>query len=159
MKKFRFKLQTVLKYRRFLEERKKREFAIYLGKLNEAKNTMERLKIKLNETLISINRERTIKELDIVNIMLYESYLIKLKRLIEWKLIEIEQIREKLEEKRKAYIESSRDRKILDRLKEKEYSAYISDLDKKIQSIIDEIAITKYYAENYSMQINKEVKE
>jgi len=90
--------------------------------------------------------------------MLYESYLIQLKRLIEWKIIEINQIEEKLNEKRKEFVEASKDRKVMDRLKEKKYFEYMKDIDKKLQSILDEIAIVKFYKENCKNNIEKMAK-
>ena len=144
MKRFKFKLEPVLKHRMHLEEIKKKEMAVIARELHEAKNLLVSQLDEFGETQVSLAREESIKKLDIEKIMLFESYLIFLKRLMEQQKIKISMIAEKLDKKRQEYIKALKAKKVIERLKEKQYFAYMKEMDDIEQKLINEMGIVKF---------------
>ena len=144
MKRFRFKLEPALRHRKHIEDIKKRELAEVFRELREAEDFLKSLEDDFKRTQASIQREESIKVIDIEKILLFESYLIYMKRLIEQTHIKIEQINKKLEKKRLEFIKASKAKKVLERLKEKQYFEYMKEMDTKEQKFIDEIGIVKF---------------
>ena len=97
MKKFKFKLEPVLMQRKHREDIKKKELAEVFRELKNAEDFLLAVKNDFNRTQASTMREESLKRIDIEKILLYESYMIYLRRLIEETLIRIEGIKKKLD--------------------------------------------------------------
>ena len=144
MKRFQFKLEPALKHRKYKEEIKKKELADIFREMKEAQDFFKSLEEDLAKTLVSIEREESIKILDIEKIILFESYMIHLKRLMEQTTGKIAEIQLRVDRKRLEFIEASKAKRVLDRLKEKQYFKYMKEMDTLEQKDIDEMAIVKF---------------
>ena len=144
MKRFQFKLESVLKHRIRLEDLEKKELADVFRELHEAHGVLKSLNEDFSRTQKSIEREESIKNLNIEKIVMYESYMLYCKRMTERQIIHIEQIDKRVEKKRQEFIKASKARRVIDRLKEKQYYAYMKEMDDKNQKFIDEMAIVKF---------------
>jgi len=144
MKKFQFKLEPALRHRKHLEDIKKKELAEIFRELREAQDFLRSLEEDFKKTQGNIEREESIKIIDIEKILLYESYLIYVKRLVEQTRIKIGEIEKKLDKKRLEFIKASKAKKVLERLKEKRYFEYMKDMETLEQKFIDEMGIIKF---------------
>lgn len=144
MKKFRFKLEPVLRHRSHIEQVKKKELADVNRELLDAQKKLSSFEKEFRNTQVSIEREESIKTLNMENILMFEAYLIHLKRMIELQHILIEQIELKLQKKRLEYVEALKAKKVIEKLREKKYVAYMQEMDKLEQKQIDDMAVTKY---------------
>ena len=144
MKRFKFKLEPALRHRKHLEDIKKKELAEVYRELREAQDFLSSLEKDFEKTQASIEREESIKIIDIENILLFESYMIYLNRLMEQTKIKIGVIEKRLEIKRQEYIKASKAKKVLERLKEKQYFEYMKAMEVLEQKFIDEMGIVKF---------------
>lgn len=143
MKKFRFKLQTVLDQRQAKEDQRLAE----LGELRqEEAREMERL-VELHQRLqdafasIELALQQNASPEDIARRQDYAEVTvedIKLQELI------IEGVRNRVEVKRVELVDAMKDRKVLETLRDKQEHEYIAAFEKAEQDMLDEMASVRY---------------
>jgi len=142
LKKFNFKLEKVLMVRRSREKEAQRVFAQAL-EIYEAENhkyilfDQQTKKSWQNITRLQAGR------LDPIAITLAYNNLVGQQRIQELQKEKVELALRKLNEKRAVLIEAQRKRKIMEKLKEKQYQKYLYIREKEEQKFIDETVIIK----------------
>ena len=142
MKKFNFKLESVLKLRSHKVDLAKSE----LGKIIAQKN-LKKEEIKQREQEISDHESNdSNSSLSYLQNRFYR--ISQLHSEIENIKLEIDNIKEIEEVKRKQLNEVLKDEKIMEKLKEKELESYNDKLKKEENEFIEEIASRKYMIKN-----------
>ncbi len=142
MKKFTFKLEKLLELRQFEEDKAKAALA-------EAIAVSERLKAELRqiaEDRVATNTSRHGLS-DPVAMQTIERYIVRLDTRKEQVLQELAQAELVVEEKRTLFAEAMRQRKIIDKLREKKYAEWKKERQKEEEKIIDEIVTAKHARE------------
>ena len=123
MKRFRFNLEKVLKLRQYREEEAKIELGKAIGVLAEIEN-----RIRQNAASRVRAGEERFSGLSgaggAVSMFAWEGYILRLEREAERLLEEAAQAELAVEEKRKLYIEASRELKVMEKLREKRAAEY-----------------------------------
>ena len=120
MKRFRFKLERILSLRAYKEREWELKLAGATGKCIQLMREIEdRTRMKTQSALRNIDEREVVKEL--VQNHLYMSRLDQEMQNMHVQLIEREKEREEIQT---AYLEASKDRKVLSNLKEKRSNAY-----------------------------------
>lgn len=143
MKKFKFRLENVLALRIRIEQDKKRELALVNKELVEATHKIGLFKGVVNKTSLKM-KEKTQATVDVAQVMFFNSYILQLKQLIQFQYDKVVEINNRLNEKRAILSEATKNRKIIEKLKEKQYDIFIKDAERQEQLFIDDIAISKY---------------
>lgn len=142
MKKFRFTLDKVLAVRRIKEKEKQRFLAEALRILEKETQIFEQLnKQKENSRLIIESLINTNADPAIITIA-YKS-LDGQQMLTQLQDEKVTTAKQKFNTKRIELIETQRKKKILEKLREKQYELYLSESEKEEQKFIDEIAVIK----------------
>ena len=135
MRPFTFNLEKVLNLRKFREDEAKIELGRATGILAE-----------LEGRIFVLGRERARAAADQFSpgnsaamMQQYMFYLLRLDNAKEQLLKEAALAELKVEEARKAFLEASRERKVLDRLKEKRQKEYRKDMFAEETKILDDI--------------------
>ncbi len=135
-----FSLATVLRYRQQLED-------TAVIKLNEAQLEMEHKKSVLNKTeeeyhslLRAYNRFQE-KGIGVADLLHYENRLLWLKDKKSELALELDLAKEKVERKRQIVVNRSKDKKVLEQLKERQDSNWHHFLNKKETAHLDEISV------------------
>ncbi|EHL17288.1 flagellar export protein FliJ [Peptoanaerobacter stomatis] len=135
---YKFRLQKVLDVKEKAEDNKKNEVYIVNKELLKANEQLQELKLELTQK--GIEREEKNKEgTSIIEIVQLNKYIDYLCSLIKNKEIEICELNKKLEIKKEEYIESRKERKSYENLKDKDYARYMIKEAKEEEKIIDEI--------------------
>ena len=120
MKAFSFNLEKVLNLRKFREDEAKIELGRAVGILSELENRLRRLGLEIvsaeEAQFCTDNSARVIQQ--------YMRYLVRLENTRDQLLKEAAAAELKVEQARNVFIEASRERKVLDKLKEKRYKEY-----------------------------------
>ena len=112
--------------------------------LHDATEMLKNQKQEFKKTQGSMEREESLKNFKIEDIMLYESYMIFLTRLMEQQVVFIEHINKRLDVKREEYIKASKNKKVIERVKEKQYINFMKKMDVLEQKFLDEIGIIQH---------------
>jgi flagellar FliJ protein len=137
MRRFEFSLQKVLDYRRRREEQAIRAFAQAQAQLLHEQAVLHRLLVEREECLRRSHRRQrlTMELLDVE-----QTYLTTLERRIEAQRERVAEVEKVLEERRQALIEARRERKALERLREKHYEQWRQETLRTEQKALDELA-------------------
>ncbi len=139
MKKFQFKLESVIKNYKFKEEEKKIKLAEKEQEYNLEKKKMLELEQDLSRTLKRMEKEKKkFPDMEIIN--LYEKYSEAVKKRINGKKFLLNQLQKKLDEIRKELLEIIKNKKIIEKLKEKKWQEYMFEFNVMEQKNLDEIA-------------------
>ncbi len=148
MKRFKFSLETLLKYRINIEKKKKEEWARARKERIEAEERLERIyqeERERRELLESLMEG----EIDLKFFNLTQRYIGQLMRLEKIQSKIVEEKKKIEEEKLKEWIEARKSKKVLENYREKKWKEYLYELDKEEQKIVDDIFLnSKRYHEN-----------
>jgi flagellar FliJ protein len=145
MKKYSFRLQTVLEMREKKLEDKRREMALVIAKLNEQNQLHEELIKRQEKTRISLeNIYNSDKELDITEITNYKDYLGKSIVDAKNQEIVIDKTKNLLRFKQLEVTEALKELKILEKLKETQQKKFYEHYNYMEAKEIDDIASTRY---------------
>lgn len=145
MKKYSFRLQTVLEIREKKLEEKRREMATVIAKLNEQNEYLEKLTSKeknVRETLEAIYNNK--EELDISEITNYKDFLGKVITDAKNQEKIIEKTTHLLRFKQLEVTEALKEVKILEKLKETQEKKFYQNYEYIQNKEIDDIASTRY---------------
>ncbi len=146
MARFKFRLEKVLEVRRRKEEEKEKELASLKKELRREEEFLEKLR---KETSLIAERIGAFQKVDDESLNLEElrreyDYLEVLRNKITRHLNTVEKLMIKIEEKRKELIEASKERKIMEKLKDKQYRKFRSEEERKERKVLDEIGTLNY---------------
>ena len=137
---FRFRLQSVLDFRKQIEDKFLGEFADIKRHLE---NEMERLRNMIEEKRRAMDHINTIGSGDIrpADIALHTAYIRHLKEQERKQEAVIRTVEQKLEGKRSQLVEAVKKRKIIENLREHQFEAYKSEMREKERKELDERGI------------------
>ena len=138
MKKFKFRLEKVLQFRRIVKDEKKRLFMEALASLQSAEARLEFLE---SERLRPYVTEGTIISSN--DLFLSGLYGAKLVEAIAWQRIAVKECNDKAEEARAEFIEASKEVEVLEKLKEKRQNEYNEHVSKEEGKFLDELAVQR----------------
>jgi len=142
MKKFSFSLQSLLDYRKRKEDRLKIELARTITEEEKEKIVLEELKRKM--TLCQEELREKKEKAEIALVIFYYSYLEKLMTRIDEQKRKIEKITRKRKKLHQQLIQASRERKLVEKIRDKRWARFIYLRGKLEQQVIDESAIIRF---------------
>ena len=144
MKQFEFRLQKVMETTITREELKKRELAKALVVLAQNESLLESMLERLEEQIEEYNTRKLKPSMTASDLLNFSHYTEKLLTDIQHQKRTIEDLAEKVRQHREKLIEITKDKKILERLKEKRYEEYRKKLRSMEQKFIDELSVRAY---------------
>jgi flagellar protein FliJ len=143
MKKYRFNLEPVLNHRRLIEETLQKDLAILKISLideNEKLLTYEESRVKLLGELQQIQKEGTTTS----DILLYLPFIEQVSKDIERQKKKVLELEKKVEQNLKDLLEATKNKKALQKLKEKAFKTYNQKLIKNEQEFLNEVAVSQF---------------
>ncbi len=147
MKRFAFRLETVLRHRRNLEEKERNELFRLVSMLNQKVEQMKRLQDKSDETIQELTGKK-LEEFEHSEIGWFHTYLEHLRREMEKCRSQIAQLEDQIQLQKVALIEASKRKKIIDTLKTRQEKEYFVRVEKEEQKAIDEIVVIRFPQKN-----------
>lgn len=144
MGKFTFRLEGLLNIAIHHEEEAQKRLAIGLKELTICQEQLFSLAEQQTKALRTLVNNKQGK-LSIHKLICNHQYCQYLKEEVEKKQREVILLEEKVEKARVFLHEAMKKRKILERLKENQYSNYIFEEEKNMQKVIDEIANNSFF--------------
>ena len=139
MKKFDFSLQKVLNLREFEEDQAKNELGKAIAEAERIQAELEYVALKRVEN----NKARAQTE-DMNEMMAIERFIVRLDLRKEELLEVLAKAELVIEQKRQAFAEAMKNRKVVTKLKEKKQAEYKADVLKAEEAAIDDITSAKY---------------
>lgn len=143
MRKFAFSLETLLKYRIRLEEREKERLAWIHYRLENEQRNIERLRARHSEVRAELAQSR-LKDYDGGEVAWYSAFLRRLDGEIEQAKLRLAGLKRDLEQQMAVWVERSKDKKVLEKLRGRKEREYDSALEKLEQKTVDELVVTQF---------------
>ena len=137
---YKFSLEPVLKYRKLLEEDLQKDFAVLKRQLfdeRERLSNFEQVRDKFSGEL----QQKQVKSISVSDILLYTDYLQQISKELEKQSEKILEAEKNVDQKREELLGAMKNRKTIDRLREKGLKAHVQELSKKEQGLMNESAI------------------
>ncbi|MCD6262066.1 MAG: flagellar export protein FliJ [Deltaproteobacteria bacterium] len=141
---YKFKLQPVLDQREFVEENLKKELASCKALLKEENAKLNGYKASKARLMVELGHRKK-KKATISEILLYVGFIEQVSRDIEKQKIRVSQVKSLFDEKLASLVEAMKDKKSIEKLKEKEMTSYKLKSLKKEQNFLDEVAIQRFH--------------
>ncbi len=145
MKKFKFRLQVILNMKEKLLEEKLLELAKIQRTLQDARAKqadLENYRSEINDALVAVYQSGN--ELNLVEIQRYKDFTNKLIVDISNQKVVIKNISKVLELKRNEVNEILKEKKVLEKLKEKQQRMYYLDFERAERKELDDITSSRY---------------
>ncbi len=139
MKKYSFRLQTLVRVRQIFEDEAERLFRIAVQQLTIAVEKLDDLRaelVKLNKDLATLRK----RGIDVAIQLLYDRYIARLREKTVEQVEIVAAAEVELEERREELLARVKDRKTIEELRLRDYDRYLQELRRYEQSVIDEIA-------------------
>lgn len=147
MPRFRFNLETVLKHRRNIEEREQTKLGAINCHLQAAIRHMQDLSSLQNETRRELGLKK-VERIDAAELGWYYTYLDWLDRESETAGKKIADLNRQMEEQKIVLIEASKNKKILDKLREKRMKQHLASLEREEQKAVEDFVVMHFGIKN-----------
>lgn len=137
-----FELEQVLTYRREMERVRKQEFAVARQQLEYANHELKREEELVD--LLTQEFQRCQHEMPCIDdLRMYSDFFGRKREEIKLQKEQIEQLDGVMNEKRADLLEASKDKKVLESLKQKKAEEFKQEMATKERNFLDEISIQK----------------
>lgn len=145
MKKYSFRLQTVLDLKEKILENKMLELSKVVSVYNQEKDRLQEFETKKKNSLAELNDLYSKPELlDLSQVKTYKAFLGKISFDINKQKQVLEKILKLMEAKQKEVNQALKEKKIYEKLKENEEEKFYKELNMKESVEIDDIALSRY---------------
>ena len=143
MKKFKFRLQPLLRVREHTEKERQKELAVVLHQIRGQQNTLIELSQSRTATMSS-QRGDSIGSLSARNLLVHSRYLLRLKGQELTDCEVLKELEAKADDCRERLAEASKQKKIFEKLKEKQFENHRLENEKAENAELEEIAIMSF---------------
>lgn len=147
MKKFRFSLEPLLRYRTFLEQKAKQELAEAYKNLYDCEEQIKKIEGDKAEALVRMDREME-KGISSDQYRLHTSFLDSLDAMILTEQDRRIRLMKVVREKQQVLAKKSVEKKAIENLKQKKRTEYIEEMASSQQKMSDDIIMARKAREN-----------
>lgn len=149
MKKFQYRLEALLKMKKHFENEKQKEHALSLKRVQTQENNLSEIELEKNNNLLKLNNKLN-GSLSVAEMLVYGRYMIKLKRNRFSGEQMLGALKKQEKEKRSELLEATKEKKVQEKLKEKQHEIYNDKLKLLENKENDEIAGNSFRLKNKS---------
>jgi len=143
MKKFRYRLEPLLKVKSHIEKQRQKEHAVALQQVFNQKDRLAELSEERDRTF-SFQRSHAQGPVRVHQLLATSRYIVKLKRDAMMGAEMLKALETEAERKRELLVEASRERKIYEKLKEKQQTKFNGEIDEHDRKTLDEMAVVTF---------------
>lgn len=140
---YRFNLQVLLDYRKRIEEGFQIELSLIQKELENARQALlssQQEKTHYEEELA----EREAREVNLQESILYRDYLRGIRKKIQEQRDRVATIKMEFDKKQEELLAATKNRKVLEKVKEKHAKEFMEELQKQERAFVDEVGIRRY---------------
>lgn len=135
-----FKLQTVLKYRKTLEDQAQQR----LAELQSLQARLQQQQTEIDSRFAAFTAQLQQKQqqgLSVLELRLYEEQFGHLRQQSDQLQRQLAELDAQLDQRRQELLVAARERKAIEKLKEKQLAEYLRRLDREERALLDEISL------------------
>ena len=136
---YRFRLETLLRRRKQIEDRRQTELSAQRVEFDQANRALQRMESLRTKTRGELKNRLTLRT-TVADLIAFNTYLHRLTEDVDKQKKEVAEAQQKVDEKRALLVDAAKNRKILDKLKEKQSLAHMQRSMRNEQNFMNEIA-------------------
>jgi flagellar FliJ protein len=144
MGKYQFQLESVLSYRESLVDAREVDLATAVKAQSQAEDVLGLLQREQAMAMVDVREQRLAAHLDVLTLCVAESYLARLESQIAHQAAVVQELAQQTETCRTALNEALKEKKKVERLKEKEAQAYAQEEARVEQVQADDLNTVRY---------------
>jgi flagellar protein FliJ len=140
MARFKFKLAGVLRHRRQIEQQKQRDLAVAQAQVRQTESELRALNDSMQTTSEDVRRNRLVGKLDLGFLAAHRRYLVAVQqkgRALAQRLL-LQQ--RSVDAARQVLAEAAKQRKIIEKLRERRWEEWVAEQGRKETAELDEIS-------------------
>src|SRR5262245_54016690 len=145
MAKFEFKLEGVLRQRKHVEQQKQRELALKQRQLVEMQAELQQLQAKVQQANDDVRQNRLVGRLDMQFLAAHRRFLAGIQRQGVAIAQKMALAQRAVDDARAALAEAARQRKVIEKLREKQLQRWRADIERRELAELDEIGMQLAY--------------
>lgn len=146
-KKFRYRLEKVLEFKRKREEDEKEKLAALLKEEAYEKQVKAQLEQTLVEVRHTLKTKHLSGSLNMEELRFYPSHIKNLENKIKYQELRLQELAIRIVEQRKALLKAAQEKKIYEKHKENCQEQWQAEMDAEEARLIDELATIKFARE------------
>ncbi|HTW95687.1 MAG TPA: flagellar export protein FliJ [Tepidisphaeraceae bacterium] len=150
MARFVFKLKAVLRQRRHVERQRQRELAIVQGEMAKIQGDLRAISTEVKAAEDDVRRNHLLGRLDLNFLAAHRRYVIAMERRGMNLVQRIAQLQKQVEAAQKALTAAAIQRKIIEKLRERQFERWRADQEARDAAQTDEIGMQLYYRNQHS---------
>ncbi len=143
MKKFKYRLETLLKVKEHIERQKQKDLAVTSQKVMQQNNILKQIRDQ-NSTALEKKRKSSEGKILVSEMLIYSRYFLKLKKDNIAGLELLRALNKTQEVKRLALLEASKNKKIYEKLKEGDQEKFNKEIEEILLKESDEIGLNVF---------------
>lgn len=149
MKKFRYRLQALLKLREHVERERQKELAAASLKVQDQQHLVQGIYAR-TESALENKREHQTGKIDLTDMQLFSRFLYRLKRDTIGGEEILRALKKAESQRRQALLEAAREKKIYEKLKERQQTQFYKDFETAATREADEAGLNGFRARRKS---------
>jgi len=145
MARFRFKLNGVLRQRRHIERQRQRELAVVQGEMARLQDDLRLITAELKTAEEDVLTHHLVGRLDLNFLAAHRRYVLAMERRGMALVQKMANLQRQVETAQKALAAAAIQRKVMEKLREKQWERWRADLDAREAAQADEVAMQLYY--------------
>ncbi|HEX2972503.1 MAG TPA: flagellar export protein FliJ [Tepidisphaeraceae bacterium] len=145
MPAFRFQLEGVLRYRKSIERERQRQVAVIQGELQAFQDELKQLDRDVQDASAELRQNRLTGRLDLNFLLAHRRFVAAMQRKAMGVAQKMALVQRRLDESRKALTEAAVQRKVIEKLRERQYQRWLAAMDKREREELDEIGMQLRY--------------
>ena len=141
MAKFVFKLEGVLRQRKHVEEQRQRELAVIRGEMAQLEAELNALNAQVTAASADVRDNRLIGKLDMSFLAAHRRFLLAMQRRGLTMMQKMALVQRQIEEAQANLAEAAKQRKAIEKLREKQHQRWVEESNRKEQALMDEISM------------------
>jgi flagellar protein FliJ len=144
MPRFKFQLEGLLRHRRRLERERQRDLALLHREVRRLEEELRSLGAAMSQTHSQV-REKLTGRLDLGFLAAHRRFITSMQRSGQVVLQKIAALGPQIEARRVAVVAAAKDRKVLEKLRERRREIWLADEARREMAMLDEVANQMFY--------------
>jgi len=145
MPRFIFQLEGVLKHRRSIERQKQRQLALIQIQMQQLRDELKNLDFRVQETNADLRNNRLIGPLDMAFLAAHRRFVASMHAKAISLVQKMALVQRQIEEAQKALAEAAKARKVIEKLREKQFQRWLAEQHRRESFEMDEIGTQLAY--------------
>jgi flagellar FliJ protein len=156
MPRFVFNLESVLRHRVQAEQERMREVAVVQAEMTRLQNELKALNDAMKASSQEMKANHLTGPLDVGYLAAHRRYTVAMQRGGLALVQEMARQQRKVDDAQRLLAEAAKDRKVMEKLKERQYERWKAEVERKETAQADEVAMQLTYRQHHAAMANEE---